>query len=154
MTRVTRSVQVTVNAPLQIAFEYVSDLKRHPEWNQGLRIEERTPGPIAVGKEYSSRGEVAVQKDRPNTLRVSQYEPPHKFAFLARDPNFGVVLHQFKFTQASEGVLIDRAMTLQLNPIIAILFRLLVYPMVGQPSMIRSFAALKAKFETSATSPK
>ena len=147
MTMVTRSVEVTVDAPLQMAFEYVSDLKRHPEWNKGLQIEELTPGPIAVGKQYASRGEVAVQKDRPNTLRVSQYEPPHKFAFTARDPNFGDVQHEFKFTQEPGGVVISRAMTLRLKPIIAILFRLLIYPLVGQPSMIRSFAALKERLE-------
>ena len=148
MTTVVRTHQILVHAPLQQAFEYVSDLTRHPEWSGGeLKIEAVTPGPIAVGKEYRSRGEVAVQKDRPNTVRVSVYEPPHKFGFIANDPDFGDVSHVFTFTQQSGGVLIERAMTVSLNPIIALGFRFLIYPFVGRPSMDKSLALLKTKLE-------
>src|SRR5829696_9145645 len=98
MTTVVRSHHVLVHAPLQPVFDYVSDLTRHPEWNGGLNIEAVTPGPVAVGKEYVSRGVVAVQKDRPNTVRVSQYEPPRKYGFVAKDPDFGKVSHEFTFT--------------------------------------------------------
>jgi uncharacterized protein YndB with AHSA1/START domain len=91
VTTVVRTHRVLVNAPLQRAFDYVSDLTRHPEWSGGeLKIEALTPGPVAVGKEYRSRGEVAVQKERPNTVRVSAYEPPHKFGFVANDPDLGM----------------------------------------------------------------
>lgn len=148
MTTIVRTHQILVHAPLQQAFEYVSDLTRHPEWSGGeLKIEAVTPGPIAVGKEYRSRGEVAVQKDRPNTVRVSVYEPPHKFGFIANDPDFGDVSHVFTFTQQSGGVLIERAMTVSLNPIIALGFRFLIYPFVGRPSMDKSLALLKTKLE-------
>ena len=146
MTTLVRTHQILVHAPLQQAFDYVSDLTRHPEWSGGeLKIEALTPGPIAVGKEYRSRGEVAVQKDRPNTVRVSVYEPPHKFGFIANDPDFGDVSHVFTFTQQSGGVLIERAMTVSLNPIIALGFRFLIYPFVGRPSMNKSLARLKQK---------
>src|SRR5687767_15971089 len=80
MTTVVRAHRILVRAPLQSVFEYVSDLTRHPEWSGGeLKIEAVTPGPIAMGKEYRSRGEVAIQKNRPNTVQVAEYEPPHKF---------------------------------------------------------------------------
>ena len=149
MTTVVRTPRILVNAPLQQAFDYVSDLTRHPEWSGGeLKIEALTPGPIAVGKEYRSRGEVAVQKDRPNSVRVSVYEPPHKFGFIANDPDFGDVSHVFTFTQQSGGVLIERAMTVSLNPIIALGFRFLIYPFVGRPSMNKSLAKLKEKLES------
>ncbi|HLO15128.1 MAG TPA: hypothetical protein VK206_09885 [Anaerolineales bacterium] len=96
MTIVMRAHQILVHAPLQSVFDYVSDLTRHPEWSGGeLRIEEVTPGPIAVGKEYFSRGEVAVQKDRPNKVRIAEYEPPRKFGFVANDPDFGDVSHVY-----------------------------------------------------------
>ena len=92
MVTVVRSPQVLVNAPLQSIFDYVSDLTRHPEWSGGrLRIEAVIPGPIAVGKEYISHGEVAIQKNRANTVQVTQYEPPHKFGIVANDPDFGKV---------------------------------------------------------------
>ena len=149
MTILVRTHQILVHAPLQQAFDYVSDLTRHPEWSGGeLKIEALAPGPIAVGKEYRSRGEVAVQKDRPNTVRVSVYEPPDKFGFIANDPDFGDVSHVFTFTQQSGAVLIERAMTVSLNPIIALGFRFLIYPFVGRPSMNKSLAKLKQKLES------
>ena len=148
MTTVSRSIQMLVHAPLQSTFDYVSDLTRHPEWNGGLKIEALTPGPIAVGKEYGSRGVVAVQKDRPNTLRVSYYEPPHRFGFVARDPDFGNVSHIFTFEEKNGGVQITRTMTVNLNPFVAFAFRLFVYPLIGNPSMKKSFAALKAEMES------
>jgi uncharacterized protein YndB with AHSA1/START domain len=148
MTTVVRSHQVLVHAPLQKAFDYVSDLTRHPEWSGGeLKIEAVTPGPIAVGKEYRSRGEVAIQKDRPNTVQVAAYEPPRKFAFIANDPDFGKVTHVFTFEGQNGGVLITRTMTVNLNPIVALAFRFFIYPMIGKPSMNKSMAGLKTKLE-------
>jgi len=148
MTTVIRSHQVLVHAPLQKVFDYVSDLTRHPEWSDGeLKIEAITPGPIAVGKEYQSRGEVAIQKDRPNTVQVTQYESPHKFAFAAKDPDFGKVTHEFTFTEQNGSVLITRTMTVNLNPFVAVAFRFFIYPLIGRPSMNRAMAGLKAKLE-------
>ena len=148
MTSVVRTHRILVRAPLQQVFDYVSDLTRHPEWSDGeLKIEEVTPGPIAVGKEYASRGEVTLQKNRPNSVRVSVYEPLRRFGFIANDPAVGDISHVFTFTRQGEGVLIERAMTLSLNPILSILFRLLVYPFVGGPSMDKSLAKLKEKLE-------
>jgi uncharacterized protein YndB with AHSA1/START domain len=148
MTTLVRSHQILVFSPLQKAFDYVSDLTRHPEWSGGeLKIEAVTPGPIAVGKEYQSRGEVAVQKNRPNTVRISQYEPPHTFGFIAKDPDFGKVSHVFTFTEQNGGVLITRTMTVNLNPIVAFAFRFFIYPLIGRPSMNKAMAGLRAKLE-------
>ena len=147
MTTVIKTSQILVHAPLGSTFEYVSDLSRHPEWSGGLKIDAVTPGPIAVGKEYISHGEVAGQKDRPNTVRVSHYEPPHKFGFIAKDPDFGDVSHVFTFRAQNGGVWIERTMTVTLNPVLAFLFRLFIYPLVGRPAMDKSLAALKVKLE-------
>lgn len=148
MTRVVRIHQILVDAPLERVFEYVSDLTRHPEWSGGeLKIKEVNPGPIAVGKEYFSEGEVALQKNRPNTVRVSEFEPPHRFGFVATDPDFGDVSHVFTLEQKEDSVRLTRSMTLSLNPVAALLFRFFVYPFVGGPSMDRSLDALKRRLE-------
>jgi uncharacterized protein YndB with AHSA1/START domain len=149
MTTLVRTHQILVHAPLQKAFTYVSDLSLHPEWSGGeLKIEAVTPGPIAVGKEYRSRGKVAIQKDRPNTVRVTVYEPPHRFGFVANDPDFGDVSHMFTLKEQPGHILIERTMTVSLNPIVALLFRFLIYPFVGRPSMDKSLARLKQKLES------
>ena len=148
MTTVVRNHQVLVRAPLHSTFDYVSDLTRHPEWSKGrLTIYPVSPGPVAVGKEYISHGEVSVQKDRLNTVRITEYEPPHRFGFLAHDPDFGDVTHAFTFTEQDHGVLIKREMTLSLHPFVAVLFSFLIYPLVGHPSMEKSLALLKKKLE-------
>ncbi len=148
MTTIRRSHQVLVHAPLQSVFDYVSDLARHPEWSSGqLKIEPVALGPIAVGKEYVSHGEVAVQKNRPNTVRITEYASPHTFGFVANDPDFGEVSHLFTFTEQEGGVLIKRVMTLSMNPVVAFLFRFFIYPLIGSPAMDQSLALLKAKLE-------
>jgi len=148
MTTVIRIVQILVHAPLQKVFDYVSDLTKHPEWSGGeLKITPTATGPIAVGKEYLSKGEVATQKDRPNQLRVTAYDPPRTFSFVAKDPDFGDVSHVFTFTEQAGGVLITRTITLSLNPFIAFMFRLIVYPLIGSPANQRAFQRLKAKLE-------
>jgi hypothetical protein len=125
---VVRSHEVVVNTGLQSAFDYVSDLTRHPEWSGGrLKIEAVTPGPIEVGKEYISHGGVAAQKDRRNTVQVTQYESPHKFTFVSKDPDFGKVQHEFTLTEQKGGILITRTMTLSLNPIVAFAFRFFAF---------------------------
>ena len=149
MTTVIRTTQILVHAPLQKVFDYISDLTKHPEWSGGeLRIEPIKSDPIAVGKEYISHGEVAVQKNRPNQLQVTEYEPPRKFSFVAKDPDFGKVYHVFTFTEQNGGVLIARQVTLNLNPFVAFAFRLIVYPLIGNPAMQRAFAKLKTQLES------
>jgi len=153
MTTVIRVVQVLVHAPLQTVFDYVSDLTKHPQWSGGeLKIEAVTPGSIAVGKEYNSHGQVATQKDRPNQLQVTVYEPPRTFGFVATDPDFGKVFHVFTLNEQSGGVMVTRTVTLNLKPIIAFAFRLFVYPLIGNPAMQKSFNRLKANLEGSSAS--
>lgn len=148
MVTVARTHEIVIQAPQARAFEYVSDLTKHPEWSGGeLKIEALTPGPVAVGKEYVSRGQVAVQKERPNTVRVSEYDPPRCFSFVARDPNFGRVTHEFTFHRQGDGVRVRREMTLTLQPTLALLFQMLIYPLIGRPSMEKAMRSLKNKLE-------
>lgn len=149
MTSITRSVQILVNTNLQTAFDYVADLTKHPEWSGGeLKIEAVSPGPIQVGKEYVSKGEFAIQKERPNKLKVTEFEHPYKFGFVANDPTIGDVFHTFTFVEKENKVLITRTMRLELNPFMAFGFVLFVYPLTGNPSMKRALQNLKAKLET------
>jgi uncharacterized protein YndB with AHSA1/START domain len=148
MTTVTNSYYVSIKAVPEAVFAYVSDLSRHPEWSGGqLKIREISPEPIAVGKEYLSQGEVAGQKDRPNQLRVTEYQPSTRFAFVAKDPDFGDVPHTFFFTPQNGGTLLERKVVLNLSPVTALMFRFFIRPLIGKPMMDKALAAIKAKLE-------
>lgn len=148
MPTLTHTYRVLINAPPDVVFAYVSDLTRHPEWSGGrLKIEALAAGPVAVGSQYRSRGDVAGQKDRPNELRVTEYQPPLRFAFVARDPDFGDVAHEFTFTSQAGGTLLERSVTITLAPVRAFLFRAFIRPLVGQPMMDKALAALKARLD-------
>src|SRR4030067_114081 len=55
----TKTFSVTIRAPQEEVFAYVSDLTRHPEWSGGLlRVEARTAGQVGVGSKYVSHGEL------------------------------------------------------------------------------------------------
>lgn len=90
---------------------------------------------------------MAIQKDRPNRLKVTEFESPRKFGFVANDPDFGDVFHTFMFLEKDNKVLITRTMRLNVNLFIAIGFTFFVYPLVGNPSMNKVFQQLKAKLE-------
>ena len=150
MTTVTQIYHVAINAPPETVFAYVSDLTRHPEWSGGrLKIEARSPGPVAVGSQYLSHGDVAGQKDRSNELRVTEYQPPARFTFVAKDPSFGEVTHAFTFTPQAGGTRMERIVTLTMSSVKAFAFRAAIAPLIGKPMMNKALAALKAKLEQS-----
>jgi uncharacterized protein YndB with AHSA1/START domain len=148
MTTVTNSYRVWVKAPTEAVFAYVSDLTRHPEWSGArLQIVAVSSDSIAVGKQYISHGDVANQKDRLNQLHVTEYQSPTRFAFIARDPDFGDVPHIFTFTPKDGGTLLERTVTVTLSPARAFLFRTLIRPLLAKPLMDKALAKLKAKLE-------
>lgn len=148
MTPITNTHRVVINARPEAVFAYVSDLTRHPEWSGGrLKVEAVSLGPVSAGSQYLSRGDVAGQKDRPNELRVTQYQPPARFAFVAKDPGFGDVSHEFTFKPQADGTLMERTVIVTMPPVRAFLFRAFIHPLVGKPMMDKALAALKAKLE-------
>jgi uncharacterized protein YndB with AHSA1/START domain len=104
---------------------------------------------MGVGSQYRSRGKVLNQKDRPNEIRVTQYEPPTRFAFVAQDPDFKEVTHEFTFHAQNGGTLMERTVIAELPPLVAFAFRTIIFPLVGKPGMDKALAALKVKLEQS-----
>src|SRR3990172_3579837 len=148
MTTLTNTYRVMINVPPEAVFAYVSALTRHPEWSGGrLKIEALSAPPVAIGRQYPSQGDVAGQKDRPNQLRVTQYQSPARFAFVAQDPDFGEVPHEFTFESQAGGTLLERTVTVTLPPVRAFVFRTFIQPLIGKPMMDKALAALKAKLE-------
>ena len=144
MTKVTNTSRVMLKAQPVEVFAYVSDLTRHPEWSGSpLKVEALTPDPVGVGSQYRSIG---GKGNRLNELRVTAYEPPTRFGFVAKD-QMGDVTHEFTFNAQDGGTLMLRKVTGTMPLMVSILFRGFLYPMRGKPSMDRAMANLKAKWE-------
>lgn len=148
MTTLINTYSVVINAPREKVFAYVSDLTRHPEWSGGrLKVEALTSGPVAVGSQYVSHGDLPGQKDRRNELRVTELQPPSRFAFIASDPSFGGISHEFTFTSQGNATLAERRVTLNVPPIMAFMLRAVIQPLISKPMMDKSMAALKTRLE-------
>jgi len=78
---------------------------------------------------------------------VTHYEPPTRFVFAAQDPDFGEVINDFTFTPQEGGTLMERTLSMKMNPVMAFAFKLFIRPLIGQPMMDKAFARLKEKLE-------
>jgi hypothetical protein len=81
---VTATYRVSIRVKPEAAFAYISDLTRHGEWSDHLSVEAQSPGEVQVGKEYISWGKTLYEKRR-NELKVTAYQSPTYFAFMAQD---------------------------------------------------------------------
>jgi uncharacterized protein YndB with AHSA1/START domain len=140
MTTTTRTFSVSINARPEDVFAYVSDLTRHGEWNEGLRIEAVTSGSPGVGSQYRSWGKPGHFL---NEIKITAYQPPTRFAFVASQAGFSDFQHEFVVRPQNGGTVMERIVTGK-RPLLA---RLILWPLFGRPAMTKSLAALKAKLE-------
>ena len=139
---VTNLFSVLINAKPEDVFAYVSDLARHSEWNEGLKIEVVTSGPASVGSQYRSWGKPAYL---PNEIEITEFQPPTRFAFVAKQSGFNDVNHEFTVHPKDGGTLIERALITGRT----LIGRLVLWPLYGRPAMNKCMAALKAQMERS-----
>ncbi|HEX2110416.1 MAG TPA: SRPBCC family protein [Gaiellaceae bacterium] len=86
---------VVIGRPAQEVFAYVSDLARHPEWQDKL-LDATVEGedPIRVGTRVKQTRRVG-RGTRTFTLEVTEHDPPNRLAFQGID---GPVRPQGKIT--------------------------------------------------------
>lgn len=146
MKTVTYTYRISVNATPDVVFAYIADLTRHSEWNDHLHVTAKTPGEIQIGSEYHSVGRT-LYEDRHNDLWITAYQPPTIFSFVARDPDFKDIAHEFRITPHNDGSLVERTVTAQMSAFMELLWRLLLFPLINRRENYRSMAALKAQLE-------
>jgi hypothetical protein len=147
MKTVTYTYRISTSAKPETAFAYISDLTRHPEWNDHLHITALTPGEIKVGSEYHSVGKT-LYEDRHNDIHVTAYQAPTIFSFVAHDPDFKDITHEFKISPQAGGSLVERTITVHMSPMMAFLWNLVLFPLINKRENYRSMAALKAQLES------
>lgn len=144
---VTNTFPVLINAKPEDVFAYVSDLARHGEWNEGLKIEVVTSGPVGAGSQYRSWGNHG--KGLLNEVKVTDYQPPIRFTFVSSQVGIENVTHEFNFSPQDGGTLVKRTVTGHMTPIFEFVWRLIIWSLSDRPSMNKSLATLKAQIEGS-----
>ena len=149
MAKLVFGYSVQIDAKQEDVFNYISDFVRHSEWNEGLRMEAVSDGPIAVGSLYRSIGKL-MGKDVTNDIRITEYEPHSRLAFVSNDGKADFSQEMY-FSPNNGGTLLERKLTFDASALMALLFRLLIGPLVANRSMNKSLKNLKAKVESGAS---
>ena len=138
--------QININAKPEDVFAYVADFSKHSEWTEGLSMEAISDGPIAEGSEYESTGR-QLGKDVKNRIKITEYKPSTNLSFsaYAGEQKF---MQEMKFSESNGGTLLVRTLSFEANPILSILFKTLIGPMVANPSMRKTLKNLKAQMES------
>ncbi len=137
--------RIDIDAKPEEVFAYISDLTKHSEWNEGLTIEKVSEGEVAVGTEYRSNGK-QLGKSVDNTVKVTEIDSPRKFSFTGSDGKLEF-LQELNLSAHNGGTRLDRLTTAEVNPIMAMMFTILIGPLFANRSMRKSLRKLKANLE-------
>lgn len=146
MKTLSYTYRISTSAKPEVAFAYIADLTRHPEWNDHLHVQALSSEEIQVGSKYHSVGKT-LNEDRHNDIAVTAYQPLTLFSFVAIDPDFKDITHEFRLTPQNGGTLVERTITVHMSPIMAILWNLLLFPLINKRENNRSMAALKGQLD-------
>lgn len=98
---------VTVECPPEKAFEYLSDLTRHPEWaSNKLNVTKTSDGPIAVGTTFHSEGHLFGKHE--GDVRIIELEPNEKIVYEA-DDDTGRARHTILLAPTDGGTMITKS---------------------------------------------
>ena len=149
MAKVVGNYRVHISAKPEDVFPYLSDLTRHGEWNQSLSVEAASDGPAAVGSQYRSTGRM-MGKEFKNDVRITELESPTRLSFISNDGK-NDFLQEFTFRPIGGGTSLERRVTFEMNPLMMLMFKAVIGPLMANPSMNKSLKALKGKLEQPAS---
>ena len=90
--------QITINAPADKVYAYVSDFTRHGEWaGNGLTVTKDGDGPIAVGSTFSTTARQFGEQREHST--ITDMTPNSSFAWNSKG-SLGIAHHWFTISEA------------------------------------------------------
>ena len=140
------SFSIHVNVPPDVAFAYVSDLTRHGEWNPGLKVTTISEVSTTVSSRFQSVGHI-FGREIHDDLRVTEYQPPVRFAFFVKSGFGGEELtHEFMLQPKDSGTLITRTASATVSLLLKLLAPILAAFGI-RSEHVKSLERLKAKLE-------
>jgi hypothetical protein len=132
------------------AFDYVSDISRHPDWanpSAKMRMEAVSGGAPHLGAKYRSQA-VFVRKPVSADLEITKFERPRTFAYSVAHHQQGKkdvhYENTYTFTRADGGTLIEKSLSSDGNQIVL----MIAYPAIRGDAM-KSLRNLKTSLEGS-----
>lgn len=140
---------VTIKAPPEVVWPWVSQIERHSEWSpKPYRVELLSGEPDAVGSRYRSVGWIPGDKNHGNELEITEVVPNQRFVLRADDDQ-GAFRNTYTL-QAGPGGATDVMFEIVFPPLkgMAALMVPVLFPLVGKPDIRKRMNLLKAKVES------
>ena len=141
--------KIQIDAPPEAVFDYLSDMRRHPEWanpKAKMEMEEVSAGPPAKGATYRSRA-LFIGKPVSADLTVTEFDRPRRFTFSLvhhqegkKDVSFE---QSFRLAATNGGTVVEKVIGGGGNPVVGYL----AYPAIRGDAMT-SLRNLKARVES------
>src|SRR5436305_3095950 len=139
---------IQVEAAPEAVFDYVSDIRRHPEWAMHpLIVHERGDGTFETT--------TTVMHLEPRTvIRVESHERPRRFSFLCDDDISGQYRWTFEIKPAGAGCTVRYILErLQAPTWVKLVQPWSMWPMTGRPGMLTGLANIKRALESTSPQP-
>ena len=142
----TIELSAHIDAPVEKAYDYLSDLRKHGEWSSSVtRIELVTDEPIGVGSEF--RASETIPARFYSYARLTALEPPRRIAWVSTDRRFLRTEWEFELSPEDGGThLVQRARfegIYWLGPLVLNLWRKPKIPAENRRSLERIKAILE-----------
>jgi Polyketide cyclase / dehydrase and lipid transport len=136
---------IHIDAAPEVVFDYVSNIRRHPEWAaQDLVIEESEPGRF---ESVATIGPLQLKA----TTRIESSDRPHRLTYISDD---GLAPHRWYFDITPEpgGSHVAFGMERLKDPLVVrVIQPLILYPIFGRPGMVAGLASIKRHLEAPQT---
>jgi len=96
------SVQTRINAPLEKAWQVLTDFVSYHTWHPVLTLEPHA-GPLAVGTLLQGQSFGGPAGQQPVTLTIARVQEPNHLAWTGGDPEVLAGRHSFQLKQLADG---------------------------------------------------
>jgi uncharacterized protein YndB with AHSA1/START domain len=143
------SQKMTINAPQETVFAYVSDISKHGEWGhpgQKLQVEKTSQGPVGQGSTFKSVGQqFGTQND---TVTITEFTPSRRVVYESQG-KAGHLRHWFEITPSGSGVEVEKGFDIVKAGFPFVLFAPVVKAFIAPGALKGDLERIKAKLEGS-----
>jgi hypothetical protein len=140
-----REESIQIQAPAGAVFDYVADVRRHPEWaaqRLEVQLQNRSTSSLST---YDSIAHLGMPIK--GTIRVVSAEPPLRFAYECEDMS-GHYLWTVSLRTLGGGSRLTLRVERLAGPWwVRLLQPILIWPLVGRPGVRRAVGNIKERVE-------